>query len=480
MPEVSRKKKSDVPEIFPEFLVDVRVAGSDNGEMTVNEAKDLLGWEEEPETGKKFGEKYDLLDMNKKKIRLNRGQGIPFNREHALEFSQEVLNKRMKLTGCYEIGKCGVVHSGRHRWVGLILADQIRNGPQKPHWDGVWDNEPLTVPCIIHYGVEDDDDTVNSIDTLTHARDVVDMIFRSDLWKSKGKKEKLELAKCLDWAIRVVWERTGAKHDPWAPRKTHSEIMDFVSRHKRILKCVEHIYAENGDGGINTIVKAGIAAGYLYLMEASATDPKLYGSIDPSQRKEAGKNGIDFANTEKADQFWIDVHSSKKLLCVNEKMAAIVRDQAEGKTLGGNTKERLAVVLRAWNLYSRNKKVSLEDLDISEGYQTTEDGKLTFLDSTIVGGIDFGYSGKIESEEEEIEETPEAEPVPSAAETTEDPKKAARKDKAKKIVEKRKKKNVEPTISGGDEYVRKEESPEEEIEPTIEDLVDTEEGEDEE
>lgn len=491
MPEIkSNKKKSETPELFPEFMAEIFSQESDSGEMTVERAKELVGWEEEGDKGK-FGDKYDLLDMNKKKIRLNFGQGTPFKRDHALGYAQEILNKRWRLTGCWEVGKCGTIHSGRHRAAGLILAEQIRiGGEQSPHWMEVWPG-PITIPCVVHYGIDDDDDTVNSID-IGNPRNVTDMLFRSDLFKGKKKDLRLELSKCLDWAIRVVWERTGAKHDPWAPRKTHSEIMDFVSRHKSLLRCVEHIVTDDGDGGITTIVKRGIAAGYMYLMCASLSNGKLYGAVTPSERKESGKNGINFKIVvgkrtyededgksvtenvtiwDKAEEFWVAVHSSDKLVAVNEKIAAVVAAQVKGKTLGGTVKERVAIVLRAWNLFVRNKKISLEDLDISDCYKRNEEGKLSIEDNTIVGGIDFGPTGKLESPEEPAEiveaEAPEEVPV--------DPKKVARASKVKKILDKRKAKTKElaeepdltPDLSdeGG---------------PSFEDLTDLEEGEDEE
>lgn len=470
--------KTDASVMYPEFKTKEFPYAKG---LKVSQAKEMIGWEEEPEGGK-FGDKYDLLDMNRKKIRLTRGQGTPFLKEHAVEYAYEFLNKRIKFNGQpYTIGKMGTVHSGRHRLVGQILAEQIRLGQQAEHWATIWGENEITAPCLVVYGIDDDDETVNSIDT-GNSRSVADMLFRSDLFKGKKADVKKEMAKALDLGIRVFWERTGAKFNPWAPRRTHSEIMDCLNRHRKLLKMTDHIITENGDGGLNSILKPGILVGYGYLMAASATESAVYASVNPSERQEAGKKGIDFLNWDKATQFFVDLNTSKKLLAVHEKIGLIVDGGADGSSFGGTVKERVAVVLRAWNLYVRGKKITVEDLDIGSlkeknnpgVYKPGEDGKRSVEDSCIVGGIDFGPSGKLEVEVEETPEEATQEVAPSAAEETVDPKKAARDKKKNKLLATRNKKPATPVV----------EAPEEEssddAEPTTDDIEEIdEEGEDE-
>lgn len=234
--------------------------------LTYDQAKDLLGWEEETE-GKTFG-KHFLFKSGEKKVRTTKNlHNRDFQMPNALLVKQEVLRRKWKLNGeTLIIGDRGSILSAQHRLIGFVMAvDDYR---KEPETYPAWKTEP-TLDCVIVYGISEDDDVVNTIDT-GRPRTLADVIFRSIYFADVEPSERKNLARSTQYAICKVWDRTGAKENAYDPglMRTHAESIDFMKRHPRILECVRHIHAEDGsESQLGDIISSkGDAAGLLYLM----------------------------------------------------------------------------------------------------------------------------------------------------------------------------------------------------------------------
>ncbi len=410
------------------------------GEMTAAEMKTILGYEEEPKPGA-WGDKYLCKHpVSGVPIRCSKNvRNREFDLALCLMYSQEVLNKRWKLNGeTGVIDENDNVTSLQHRGLGLIFAEDMRtDAEQSAHWATLWDG-PVSMPMILVKGTGSDDATVDTNDT-GRGRGIPDMFFRSELWGKKASAtERRTYSRILDFAMRFLWERTGVKNDPYAPRKTHAEVMGWVARHMTILDCVKTIAIENGDTGrLKTICQPGTAAALMYLMGASSTDGKAYRSVEHPQEK--GKQGVDFHFLDKqganARTFWCGVNTSPALAAIN----SVIGRLTDPKTAiqGGTAKERVSVVIKAWNLYKSGKPVTEEAIVLVKGedYKKNSDGQWVLASFPIIGGIDLGYGGKMEVEEEvETEEIESTTPAPTPEQEQKEAAKKEREDKKAKLL----------------------------------------------
>lgn len=343
-------------------------------------AKELLGWIEEGEKDKWKEGKFDLTDVNGKKVRLtNNTTNRPYQKGLTEAYEQEILNSRWQLNGeTFTVTRTGRIASGQHRLVGLVFAEQRRLIDD--HWKTKYPAE-VTVNGLIVYGIADDDAVINTIDT-GKTRTPADMIYRSDILPTSLKGERRrEAARSMDFAVRVVWDRTGASADPYAPSKTHSEVMDLIHRHKGLVRAVDHITKENADDGLSQYIKPGYAAGLLYLFGASDTEREKYFDLMPHTERR-----VSFTHREAAEQFFIDLNmkgeSGNKLLAVREAIGKLANSQPGG----AKPAQRMAILIHAWNLYVNGDKISPSDLKLE--YTATDDGQVMVMPK--IGGIDLG------------------------------------------------------------------------------------------
>lgn len=279
--------------------------------ITVEMARELLGWQEEQEDGPKFGDEYLLMTPEGKKVRCtNNVRNRPLYNDNYRSIKQEILNRRWEFNGePIIIGKTGLVLNGQHTLIGLIMAEAERIADQnedEPHWDKVWP-EPITIQKLIVYGVDESDRVVDTMDTCK-ARTLSDVIYRSEFFKSSTAFERKVASRFLDHATKLLWQRLAIKKDPFAPIRTFSEALDFVSRHKKLEKIVSFFLESVKDGEgeddyrfhrIALYLSPGYAAGMMFLMTASATDPSDYFEAKVSSQKQ-----MDWTNEEKAYEFW--------------------------------------------------------------------------------------------------------------------------------------------------------------------------------
>lgn len=369
-----RPKKAERSVLYPEVTV-----GTSWGEsaLTVEQAKKILEWQEEGEE-EDFGTEYLLVDKEGKKIRCNANmRNRPLYMNVVETISQEILRRRWKFNGePIIVGKTGIVLNGQHTLIGLILAEQERVGENKHHWAEYWKG-PVSIEKAIVFGVDETDDVVNTMDTC-RPRSLADVIYRSEYFAKKNTGVRKIASRATDYAIRFLWHRTGVSLDAFAPRRTHAEFLDFLARHPRILKAVNHILEEDSGGRkISSLLSPGYAAGLLYLQACSTSDVDVYRNADPPNEKK-----LKWDLWDKATEFWV-------LLAGDSPIFEAVRGEIARAITGGVSKREatIAVLCKAWAVFVEEGKPSKDDLKLKWVSST----KGTVLSKTpSVGGIDLG------------------------------------------------------------------------------------------
>jgi hypothetical protein len=354
-----------------QFVPDPKADPKDNdSSLTMQRAKELLGWEEEPE-----GQSWDtwfLIDRNQKKVRLrNNDRNRRFRPQIAAEREQDVL------TGDYAmncqpviISQTGLTSDAQHRLIGYIFACQRwHSNSEHDHWVKIWPTEP-TIETMIVYGLSEDPKVTRTLDN-TQPRDYQDTLL-TDSQKFLGRehKEREELVRMLVNATKLVWVRTAEKEDPYCNNLTNATIDTYVNNHPHLEKFVLWVYKENQDGHITKVMSPGYAAGMLYLMACSGSKRKDYwpnGVYVPRTEEH-----IKFDRTKMAEEFWIGV-ITKTIPQVKEAIAALV-DPNTGEAPSQGEKE--ALIARAWNFFIEKKKFTVKQLQLQ--YKFSYDGGKTY------------------------------------------------------------------------------------------------------
>ncbi len=412
--------KEDTQEIlYPEY--EVRLFHSDKGRMqqwtkdkkakpnpidsTV--AETLLGWTTEDVAEQSYGDDYLLIDNNNQKIRcLHNLSNRPFYGHLAEAWKLEILRKKWKLNGeTIIIDKYGNVISGQHRLVGLILAIQEwyldqKKPTDKQVWSHFW-TEPPCIDALVVFGIEGDDETVNTTDT-GKPRTFADVIYRSEYFDGIPNSAKKVMSVTADWAVKLVWDRTAQKQVSYCPKRSHSESTDFIARHERLLKAVRFIYDCNksklkDNGNYKGLITLGYAAGLLYLMGIGKSVYEKYEAYK-------SEGGLDFADWGKAEFFWKD-------LATNGKVTEVLREALLRlpSNLGGSYGRdlRCGIIIKAWNLWIEEEKITKDGIEM-DTYENTI-GITCLGESPKIGGIDLDYAPpakKVKEEPAKEEVTP--------------------------------------------------------------------------
>lgn len=402
--------------------------------LTGEQAKELLGWEEETDDVK-FGGDYLLTDMDGNKIRChNNNTNRPFDASLAKTWQSEHLLGNWQLNGENVIvGNTGQCLDCQHRLIGFVLAVQewYKNPDKWPYWE----TEP-TMETFIVTGIDESDKVVNTINT-GKPRSLADVLFRSPYFADLPRSDRNKVARICDYGVRILWYRTGEGADAFSPRRTHAKSIDFIDRHPKILQCVRHIHDENGrDSKLTNFISPGYAAGLLYLMGSGNTDSENYGG---DNNRDEGQ--LEWGLYDQACDFWVLLaQGAQEMQPLRDALGNIIDED------GGSMAEKCALVIKAWNLYSIGKKMSIEKLALE--YATDGDGIKTLIELPTVGGIDIGSP----------QSPPEPDPTPDELEERkgeEQKKRVAKKEtndkkaKAKKKTSKKKKKaspKFEPVV----------------------------------
>jgi hypothetical protein len=370
----------------------------ENEPIIVEKAKELLGWEEVDDKS----EDYLFHDKNKKKIRCtNNVRNRPIYRSVLNALQQEHLKKRWQLKpqdiNCEPIiiGRTGLLLNGQHSLISLVLAVQEWEN-RKDKWPA-WKKTPFMAKLIV-YGCSEDDKIVNTMDTCK-PRSLADVVYRSNYFDSlSDRKERRHIARIADYAVRILWERTGGA-DAFTVRRTHAEALNFIERHPRLLRCVEEIHKLDKNKRLSRHIGGGYAAGLLYLMATSTSDEKKYIAIG------CNESVLKWTHWTKAKTFWrlLSENTDTQAKRVVAKLAA-VNENAQGPPM----KFLACVCVLAWNRYVDDKPIRDRDLALPTDRDDT--GRVFLEEYPVVGGIDFGCSKDAvehrtpEIPEEELEE----------------------------------------------------------------------------
>lgn len=405
--------------VHPEPSVELMYGDSP---ITADYARELLGWSVLPDTA----EDDAILDMEGNKIAcLNNDKNRPIYKTTVLTLQQEILRKRWKFNGePIIIGQRGTILNGQHTLLSLIFAAQAYAAEPDLY---EWKEEP-TIEKTIVFGVEEADVVVNTMDTCK-PRSLTDVIYRADYFSAFKPAERKLAARLANYAVSMIWDRTGVSTEEDAPRRTHAESIAFLDAHPNLLECVKHIIASNVNNAIGKYVSPGYASGLMYLMSAAKTDSAEYVQV----REESA---VDLSLFNLAADFWATLANPKS------KEFAHFRSTYLAMAAEGNTSipERIGIIVKAWSRYADGKTIRASDLELL--YSLNEDGERVLSETPEIGGIDVLHIENVVVEGDEVEE------VEAVEEETADEKRVATlKGKANKN---RAAKSVEPTFEVGE------------------------------
>lgn len=256
------------------------------------------------------------------------------------------------------ISKYGRVISGQHQMTACIIADeylQIEKGllgldafnRKYPAWSK---HNHCFLETIVIRGMSEDPRVLMTVDYVK-PRSVADVFYTSEVFKNSTPAERRELCKMLAVETDFAWERTAARG-----YKTHPELVAFLERHRSMLKCVEHLFAENNPNAGRRISKLhlnpGQCAALLFIMATSG--PKTDGDVYRNENPPTEKN-LDWYYKDRAEEFWVLLGSAKEFGPVRTALACLINstysNNGDNQGLGGSPAEKLAILAKAWDIY---------------------------------------------------------------------------------------------------------------------------------
>lgn len=428
--------------VHEELEVFKRYEGAD-GPIHAAEAKEMLGWWVDP--GDKFGDDYDLLDTAGRKVRLVHNAG---NRWHegplSEKYAYELLNRNWAgpttLPGetvngeTVIISRTAAVKSGQHRLGGTVLAAEIWEKDQD-RWKENWPDGPPVLETLLVVGTSDHPKVTITQDNV-RARTGADSMYASGKFTGDGvsRGETKAMCKLADHAVRYLWNETGAGRTGDTPYRTQAEIMKFLDAHPYLEDAIRFVYENLGDDpelGLRRYASPGYAAGMLYLMAASATEPDKYLKASPRSEDNA-----DLSLREKAEEFWLGLARENGKTEFRAVMDMAYPRKGDPKSSGprgytgrifaagegaepGSLSLRETALAFAWELF---RKAGVKELtpanlrlpfaDATSGMYETIDGEEFLADNIVVcddvDGKPFAVIGGIQASGGSTEEEPEA------------------------------------------------------------------------
>lgn len=363
--------------------------GAKVGPLTLDHAKELLGWTDEADGKEEFKNVFAFRDVNGHKIRLaNNEKNRPFRRGLAMTYATENLRNKWRQNGetiAFDVR--GDLVSGQHRLVGMIFAEQMR-AKNPSYWKEDYGTSVIRMDCTVYLGIDDSKDVADTTD-IGQKRSLGDVLFRNREFEDATEKEQQGLANILAGAVRLVWIRCGGLQVSDAKKFPHSEALQFMEQHPGILDAVKFIKNEDGGkesaGLIKNQVSLAYAAAMCYLMTVCKT-------VTAKFDKE-GTPALDFSMKDQAEKFWtllangIGLEKGSPILTLKHCLAgmeaggALARDEITG------------LISAAWNYFIDDKIDDKKDVatkDIKPKISKNTAGKKCILiaDMPRVGGID--------------------------------------------------------------------------------------------
>ena len=342
------------------YRAELRTKSSPEGPLTVDDAKELIGWTVEGED-EDFGTDFSLRDTFGRKVRLTKN---PTNRPLKLQIAQRYASEFLRGVWHFNMesivfGASGDVRDGQHRLVGFILAEEQRSVDQKK-----WGHTPIVLEALLGFGVEDSNEVADSFDK-GQSRKLDDVIFRRHAFSegtSEGDQKKI--SRILAGAIRLVWLRSGGREVSSAPHFPHSEALQFYGEHSGILTSAEYIIKQDaGDGNerrISSLISLATAAALHYLMSDSAK--------------------------KKANDFWKGFASGEGLEKGSPILALRTFLLNASKDTGKQRDGVIGACIKAWLAYVADEELTTKSVKLKQ--TKNDDGKFVFAEFPRVGGID--------------------------------------------------------------------------------------------
>ena len=432
-------KSNALPVIYDRVEITEYSSTSKHGPLTVKDAKTMLWWEteqdyqtrmiaENPDTKPEnwlYGDIYHCLDTDKRKVRCwNNANNRPFDSSWCEDLVHTILCGQwagpLMLPGetvngeTVRVSRHGRVLSGQHQGTALILADEqlqksravLGNAasPKYPAWNG---HEHPVIETVVITGLSEDERVLRTIDYVK-PRTTADMLYTMELFRQNTPGERKEMTKLLASAIDMLWLRTDTKG-----YKTHPEVVGFLERHKRLLKCVEHLFVENSskgaDGGrkISKLrLSTGHCAAVCYLMGCGSQKTTDY-SDEYRNETPPSERGLDWSYWDRAQDFWTCLTGARDFMPVRKALGQLLDSSAnseENQGLGGRAHEKLAIIAKAWEHFKDHPPAggpafSDDDLapdgvlclsysDLDDKGNQLPDGQIKLLDVADFYGID--------------------------------------------------------------------------------------------
>lgn len=377
------------PLVYPEYS---HKTYRGEGGLTAEEFGRLMGFEPETEDNK-LGDDYMFIDHMGRKVRANNNKNNrPFTPSRSEALEQTMLHRvKWKFNGePVLVGVYGSCLSGQHQGVALWQAELRRQGwykgkmveAEKAHWAEVWGDGPVRIDKAVTFGIPEDDDTVDTIDTAK-PRLLDDIFFRKHYWGDKSLSDQKKLSKALSFMVSLLWDRTGRTSDAWNPILTNSFGAEYLDRHPHAKKALIHIFDEDGSGKkITRLVGLGGAATLMYLMAASGTDAETAGKYrdgNPWDEKD-----LDMSRWGEAEEFWTLFAGGEDFEPVRETIA-MLQDKDTLKSAGFKLKS--VVIVKAWKLFLAGAK-RFDPKELRPEYVTDASGVPQLINVPVIGGID--------------------------------------------------------------------------------------------
>lgn len=344
--------------------------------MTAEDMKLYLGWTEETAENK-YEQDYLLKDENGHKVRcLNNTANRPFDEAQAYHVVSEILQGHWRLNGeSMIIGKYGATLDIQHRGIGLILAVQLwhKNPGEYPAWP---DKEP-TIECLVVTGIDEGDLVVNTINT-GKPRSFQDVLARSPLFRDMKSEPRNRAIKATDYALRLVWQRTGQGINALTTKRSHADSMEFLDNHAKLKECVIHVTQEDSEGKVSRYLTPGYMAGLMYLMACCKSDPVKY-----REAAVPGDSVLDMTLYQDAVGFITALAADDS--SVKHVLKVIADTPGEN---GASRHERTGYLIKAWLLLVAGAKVVPSALKLE--YEADANGVTRMINRPVLGGIDLG------------------------------------------------------------------------------------------
>jgi hypothetical protein len=409
--------------------------------MDKDTAERILGWDDEErykarmlqadpnltESQVSFGENYLLRNSKGEKVRCNNNsRNRPFTTAWAETLTQDILNRNWAdsrntrddeeeertINGeTIIVGRYGSVLSGQHRLAAYLLSvekwemEEAEFGDEagEAYWHKKWSECP-TIECLVVYGVDERPVTTRTLDNV-RPRTLSDVLFSegAEVFGDLSAGDRKTLCRITDYAVKFLWHRTGLDTNAFAPRRTHSESLDFINRHPHLLQAVKVIFDLNKRGKdddgtqmefpLKGITSPGFAAALLYLMGCSATDEDNayeYWNIESPKysREKAGKEEVlDWSKWDDAVNFWTGIAKRTDDFLPIAMNVLSLTNPTTGEA--SSIMEKVCLLIKAWNLYKDGEDLTDENLKLD--YKTDDKTNALLLDEfPDCGGIDKG------------------------------------------------------------------------------------------